>query len=526
MLQVNNQINYQQLQLLPELLANLDIGLLLCDIDDLNILEYNQTVTTWFNQVTSTNTLKDIFEDEIIRRINNAILKRRKYRFKIELTIGYRVECLDFSCKVTTINEKDYLIIQGVNNSAELKMTKMVKEHSLLAAKNKRLMEQAMDKAEAANNAKTMFLASMSHELRTPMNGILGMVQQFNKTSLTKQQEFLLNTIESSGDQLLAVINQVLDFSKIEADKVELHPSNTSIKNLLLDVISVCSSGVEVSSNLVVEAVFTEQDLPLVLVDDIRLKQVLINLVNNAIKFTKEGRVRLELSTTSLGDNKCVLKFSIIDSGIGISQQRIKKLFKPFTQHDSSTTREYGGTGLGLTISSQLIKLMGSKIEVKSCLGEGSTFSFSLSLPISKQQTPTTSVPSIPAQPISMKNKTVLVVDDNRINRKIVTMALDASQAKIIEAENGQEAVTQFINNKIDIILMDCLMPVMDGFEATVQIRELEKDNQHTLIFALSASASSEIGERSIDAGMDDIMLKPFKFDELLNKIAKGLAQL
>ena len=195
MLQVNNQINYQQLQLLPELLANLDIGLLLCDIDDLNILEYNQTVTTWFNQVTSTNTLKDIFEDEIIRRINNAILKRRKYRFKIELTIGYRVECLDFSCKVTTINEKDYLIIQGVNNSAELKMTKMVKEHSLLAAKNKRLMEQAMDKAEAANNAKTMFLASMSHELRTPMNGILGMVQQFNKTSLTKQQEFLLNTI-------------------------------------------------------------------------------------------------------------------------------------------------------------------------------------------------------------------------------------------------------------------------------------------------------------------------------------------
>ena len=241
---------------------------------------------------------------------------------------------------------------------------------------------------------------------------------------------------------------------------------------------------------------------------------------------TNKGHVKIELDFLLVNGDECQLMFSIIDTGVGISQEKIKSLFKPFTQHDSSTTREYGGTGLGLTISSQLIKLMGSKIEVKSCLGEGSTFSFSLSLPISKQQTPTTSVPSIPAQPISMKNKTVLVVDDNRINRKIVTMALDASQAKIIEAENGQEAVTQFINNKVDIILMDCLMPVMDGFEATVQIRELETDNQHTLIFALSASASSEIGERSIDAGMDDIMLKPFKFDELLNKIVQNLAQL
>ena len=521
---MNNQINLPPLQLLPELLANLDIGLLLCDIDDLNIIEYNQTFATWFNEVPCSETLNDLFEQGVIKRVNNAILKQRTYRFKLELTIGHRVECLDLSCKITIINEKNYVIIQGVVNSTQLQMAKMIKEHSLLAATNKKLIEQAIKKAEAANNAKSMFIASMSHELRTPMNGILGMVQQFHKTSLTEQQDFLLETIGRSGDQLLAIINQVLDFSKIEAHKVELHPSTTDVKNLLLDVISVCRSGVETKSDLIIEVVFTEQDLPLVLVDDIRLKQVLINLVNNAIKFTKDGRVLLELNTISLNDNKCELKFSITDTGIGISENKLNTLFTPFIQHDSSTTKEYGGTGLGLTISSELIKLMDSKIEVQSCLGEGSIFSFNLSLPISEQQDTPALIDSSPAKPISMKNKTVLVVDDNRINRRIVAMALDNSQANIIEAENGEEAVKQFINNKIDLILMDCLMPVMDGFEATKQIRKLETGQQHTLIFALSASASSEIGERSIDAGMDSMMLKPFKFDELLNKIAQSLA--
>jgi len=167
---------------------------------------------------------------------------------------------------------------------------------------------------------------------------------------------------------------------------------------------------------------------------------------------------------------------------------------------------------------------MHSKIEVQSDLGQGSTFSFSLSLPTCKRSTPLTPISELKTEAVSMKNKTVLIVDDNRINRKIVAMALDNSQVKIIEAENGEEAIKQFINNKVDVILMDCLMPVMDGFIATEKIRQLEADDQHTLIFALSASASSEIGERSKTSGMDDIMLKPFKFDELLNKISQNLS--
>jgi len=511
-------------KLLPELLADVELGLVLCDIHSLHIIEYNQTFSTWFNGVISSDSLTDLFTVDIIKRISNAIIKKRKYRFKLELKIGSRIECIDFISKSIIVNEKNYLLIQGVINSTELLMAKMVKEHSLLAAKNKQLMEKSIEKAEAANNAKSMFIASMSHELRTPMNGILGMVQQFSKTSLTDQQEFYLDTIESSGDQLLAIINQVLDFSKIEADKVELHPTTTDIRKLILDVITLCRCGIEVNSNLIIQEIFTQQDYPKVLVDDIRLKQVLINLVNNAIKFTKKGYVKLELTTVSSCDNNCQLKFSIIDTGIGISQDRIKKLFKPFTQHDSSTTREFGGTGLGLTISSQLIKLMHSKIDVSSSSGQGSTFSFTLSLPISKQQYTQTIVKPSSTLPMSLKDKTVLVVDDNRINRKIVSLALDESEAKIIEAENGQEAVEKFINNNVDIILMDCLMPIMDGFEATIQIRKLENDNQQALIFALSASASNEIGERAINAGMNDIMLKPFKFTELLNKIKQSLA--
>ncbi|KGJ91776.1 ATP-binding protein [Colwellia psychrerythraea] len=521
---MNNTASSPSNKLLPELFDNLDFGLLLCDINSLKILEYNQIFATWFHEIPAAVSLPELFELAVIKRINNATLKLRKYRFKLEVKVGHRIECLDFSCKPTTINEKNYLLIQGVVNSSELMMTKMIKDHSNLQTKNKKEIERAMKKAEAANNAKTMFIASMSHELRTPMNGILGMVQQFAKTPLNDQQKFLLDTIGSSGDQLLAIINQVLDFSKIEAHKVELHPSQTDIRKLVLDVIAVCRSSVEASDNLVIEAVFTEQELRHVLVDDIRLKQVLINLVNNAIKFTKTGHVRLELNTISLSDKVCELHFSIIDTGIGISQERISKLFKPFTQHDYSTTREYGGTGLGLTISSQLIKLMGSKIDVQSDIGEGSIFSFNLSLPICEQPTPVTSTVERPAKHVSIKGKTVLVVDDNRINRRIVSMALDKSQVKIIEAENGEEGVKKFINNKVDIILMDCLMPIMDGFEATKKIRELEANNQHTLIFALSASASSEIGEQSINAGMDDIMLKPFKFDELLNKITQNLS--
>jgi len=226
--------------------------------------------------------------------------------------------------------------------------------------------------------------------------------------------------------------------------------------------------------------------------DDIRLKRVLINLVNNAIKFTKQGSARLNLSLLSACNQYCQVEFSVIDTGIGIEQEKIAELFKPFKQYDSSTTKCYGGTGLGLSISEQ------QKITElnQNLLTEIST----------------------------LEGKTVLIVDDNRINRKIATMALDSSQADILIAENGLEAIKKFKQHHVDIILMDCLMPIMDGYQATKEIRKLEKNEQHTLIFALTASASNEVEAQCISAGMDDIMLKPFKFDVLLNAINQEIA--
>ena len=451
--------------------------------------------------------------------------KKRKYRFKVERVIGARKEHIDLTSKLISINgHKNYLLIQASINSTEAQLTKMIKDHSIIAVKNRKLIEKTIDKAEAANKTKSMFLASMSHELRTPMNGILGMVQQFYKTSLTPQQTELIDIIESSGDHLLGIINQVLDFSKIESNKIELHHSSTDLKCLISDVISLCSNSVESTSKLKVNSVFTESDYPNVLADDVRLKQVLINLVNNAIKFTKQGSVTLKLSLLSTCDQFCQLGFSIIDTGIGIEPDKITELFQPFTQYDSSTTRSYGGTGLGLSISYQLIKLMDSRIDVTSTVGQGSTFSFKLSLPICKQQKATELIQGSVTEISSLEGKTILIVDDNRINRKIASLALDTSKVNIFLAENGQEAIEQFEKKHIDIILMDCLMPIMDGYEATKEIRKLETSEQHTLIFALTASASNEVKEQCIISGMDDIMLKPFKFDTLLEKINQGLA--
>jgi len=510
---------------LSEFLNDLDQALILCHCETLSIIDHNKVFSQWYPTDTKHNSLVDIFHQDIVRRIKNSISKKRKYRFKVEHVIGPRKEHLDFNSKLISTNENQtVLLIQGAINSTESQLTKMIKDHSIIVGKNRKLIEQAIDEVNAANKAKSLFLASMSHELRTPMNGILGMVQQFYKTSLTLQQTDLINTIESSGDQLLSIINQVLDFSKIEDNKVELHHSSTDLKQLFKDVITLCSSSLENMNELEVKAVFTEEDYPNVLVDDTRLKQVLINLVSNAIKFTKQGRVELKLSLLSACNNYCQLEFSVIDTGIGIERNKIAELFKPFTQYDSSTTKSYGGTGLGLSISHQLIKLMDSIIEVTSTVGHGSEFSFKLSLPISEQQKATELIQNSVFEIPSLKNKTILVVDDNRINRKIVSMALDSSQANILFAENGLKAVEQFKNQPIDIILMDCLMPIMDGFEATIKIRELETCHPPSLIYALTASASNEVGEQCKAVGMDDIILKPFKFEVLLQKMNQGLA--
>ena len=505
---------------ISEFFDSLEYGIALCDKDLLVVIEKNKVFQTWLDTTNSGHLLENLVDQSTLQRIKKSIIKGRTFRFEKTLQLGQRNEHIEFSTKVITLSDNNaYLIIQGaVNNSAQ-QIGHMVKEHSELANKNQQLLAEAKNEAEAANVAKSMFLASMSHELRTPMNGILGMVQQMFKSDLSADQQSLLHTIEQSGDQLLYIINQVLDFSKIEANKIELHKESIDIKTLTKSVIAICSSTNFDNTQLTVEAKLTPHYIPNVLADDVRLKQILINLVNNAIKFTSLGTVILELSLNTITSKSCNIGFAVIDTGVGIPQDKVEHLFKAFSQQDASTTRNYGGTGLGLTISDQLIKLMGGEIHVTSQVDKGSQFSFDLCFPIS-QQPHRTQLPKKMNKPVDLtSNKNILVVDDTRINRKIISMAFDSTEANLFMAESGKEAIALFKKHAMDIVLMDCLMPNMDGFEATRQIRTLETNGMSALIIAITASASEEIGSKAKDSGMDDIMLKPFKFDELLSKV-------
>jgi len=512
-------------QLIPELFNYLEDGVALCDMELLLFIEKNNVFQSWLDAVEVDHLLINFVDPSIFQRIHKAIIKRRICRFEKNIKLGRRIEHIEFSAKVITLHgNRSFLLIQGTINNTALQLEQMIKDHGEIAEKNKKLLEQAINKAESANVAKSMFLASMSHELRTPMNGILGMVQQMFKSVVSTEQKKLLCNIEQSGDQLLSIINQVLDFSKIEANKVELHKENVSLTSLIENIVAICSNA-NTDDKVKVQANIQTKSKLHVLADDVRLKQVLINLVNNATKFTKKGTVTIELCLLESTDEQCKVKFSVIDTGIGIHQDRIEHLFEAFNQHDASTTRNYGGTGLGLTISDQLIRLMGGQINVASEVGQGSNFNFELTFLVSNIEE-VDSVNEIIEDPSDLiTGKNILVVDDTRINRKIMAMAFDQTQANLFMAESGLEAIEHFKNNAIDIVLMDCLMPDMDGFEATREIRLLEEPLSPALIFAVTACASEEIGTRAKDSGMNDIMLKPFKFDELLLKINNWLNQ-
>lgn len=342
---------------MPELFNQLDHGIALCEIDSLSFAETNPVFRTWLEAVSGNNLLANFVDENTLKRINKAIVKQRIFRFEKNILIGRRNEHIEFCTKlITAANNKTYLLIESVINNSVFQIEEMVKEHSKIAAKNQLLLEQAIEKSESANVAKSIFLASMSHELRTPMNGILGMAQQMFKSSLTSDQTSLLHTIEHSGDQLLSIINQALYFSKIEANEIELHTESINLKSLINDIVAICAN-VDNAENVNIKTDITTEKLPNVLTDDARLKQVLINLVNNAVKFTENGTVTVEISLLEINEQQCKLKFSVIDTGVGIHQDRIDHLFEAFSQHDASTTRDFGGTGLGLTISDQLIDL-------------------------------------------------------------------------------------------------------------------------------------------------------------------------
>ncbi len=386
---------------------------------------------------------------------------------------------------------------------------------------------KAKEEAEAANIAKSEFLANMSHEIRTPINGMTGMIELTMMTRLSEEQRNNLNTAKNCADSLLNIINDVLDFSKMEAGKFKIDNTYFDLPELVAEINKIHSVRAKEKKIELVSDI--SDDLPTYLYGDPnRLRQVLNNLINNAIKFTETGSVFFRITKLYEANENIQLEFAIIDTGIGISAENKEKLFKSFSQIDASYTRKHGGTGLGLVISKQLIEMMGGRISVESELGKGSTFFFNLPFLIGKNMEKKSSMLINTKQETIVK---ILLVEDEPINRIALTRLLELKGHKVMVAGNGLEALEAYKKDRFDLILMDIQMPEMDGVEAVRRIREIEHNKknggiaEHVPIIAVTAFSLIGDRERFLNSGMDEYISKPIKIDELQQLINSVLVK-
>lgn len=378
-------------------------------------------------------------------------------------------------------------------------------------------LREARARAEEANRAKSEFLANMSHEIRTPFTGILGVLELLEQSDLSDAQRGHIRLAHDSANQLLGIVNDILDLSRIEAGKLVIRPENIDLRRLLEDLAQVHGAAAA-HKGLRFTAAGLGEVPPRVAADPVRLRQIIDNLLSNAVKFTAHGEVALDVRWRERDGR---LRVEVSDSGIGIAPEQRERIFDKFTQADSSTTRLYGGSGLGLTICRQLVHMMGGEIGLDSSPGEGSRFWFEMPLSVAANAAVEDAPPVAPAAMRDLRELRVLLVDDVEISREVIGLHLRNAGCAVQGARSGEEAVRLAAEGTPDLILMDCQMPGMDGYEATRRIRAHEGDARHTPIIALTAHAMKGDRDKCLAAGMDDYLSKPVARKTLLAKLAE-----